>query len=102
MPVEAQPVTDGLETNKPGSQDLCPGTRVLFTYVFVTVLPVWVRVWVCRKCYMYAILSENATLSIYFWCEARKNHDFHAHACTRSGTQARARSFLHSFSPRLM
>lgn len=36
MPVEAQPVTDGLETNKPGSQDLCPGTRVLFTYVFVT------------------------------------------------------------------
>lgn len=38
MPVEAQPVTDGLETNKPGSQDLCPGTRVLFTYVFVTAL----------------------------------------------------------------
>lgn len=26
MPVEAQMVTDGLETNQAGSQDLCPGT----------------------------------------------------------------------------
>lgn len=27
MPVEAQMVTDGSETNQTGSQDLCPGTR---------------------------------------------------------------------------
>ena len=31
-------VTDGLETNQPGSQDLRPGTGSPFTYVCVTVL----------------------------------------------------------------
>lgn len=38
MPVEAQMVTDGLETNQPGSQDLHPGTGSPFTYVCVTTL----------------------------------------------------------------
>lgn len=35
MPVEAQMVTDGLETNQPGSQDLCPGTSSPFKCVGV-------------------------------------------------------------------
>lgn len=31
-------VTDGLETNQPGSRDLCPGTSCPFKYVCVYVL----------------------------------------------------------------
>lgn len=38
MPVEVQMVTDGLETNKPGSQDLCPGTSSPFSSVCFDVL----------------------------------------------------------------
>lgn len=44
MPVETQMVTDGLETNQPGGQDLCSGTS---QYVCVNV---FVCLCVCVKC----------------------------------------------------
>lgn len=46
-PVEAQMVTDGLETNQPGSQDLCSGTvsmlQVCLCHCFCVCIYVCVR-----------------------------------------------------------
>lgn len=50
VPVEAQMVTDGLETNQPGSQDLCPETSRRVTYVRVNVL-------VCICAYVECVVS---------------------------------------------
>ncbi|MEQ2226447.1 hypothetical protein ILYODFUR_027576 [Ilyodon furcidens] len=39
VPVEDQMVTDGLETNQPGSQDLCPGTSNPFKQLWYNFYP---------------------------------------------------------------
>lgn len=62
-PVEAQMVTDGLETNQPGSQDLWSETSQCLKYVCVTVF-VCICVWSVWT-YMYVV---NAWLSIFLFC----------------------------------
>ncbi len=59
MPVEAQMVTDGLETNQPGSQDLCPGTSGPLS-MFVSMCCMWS---VCALC-----VSMRGRASLCFVC----------------------------------
>lgn len=72
MPVEAQMVTDGLETNQPGSQDLCPGTSRPFKYICVFVLIymhmcVYVQVSL-QYAHIYLHISLHGLASFCFAC----------------------------------